>query len=126
MLDLLRAAAVGLALALVAFASAAQPQQPPQQPQFREVRVPESVFSRGDPVPAWADLLPIPPEQRGRPVMVRLADNQYLAGDAPAVFVNRAVQVNDAAALGYVGQFHLNFVPEYQRLRLHAVRLLPG
>jgi lipoprotein NlpI len=114
------AAALGLAAGLTVFSSVAQ------QPEFREVKVAEGAFSRGDPPPPWVDPLPVPPEERGKPLIVRLADNHYLAGERPAVFVNRAVQVNDAAALGYVGQLPIHFVPEYQRLKLHAMRLLRG
>jgi lipoprotein NlpI/transglutaminase-like putative cysteine protease len=116
----LLATAFGLAGGLIASAQA----QP--QPQLREVPVAEGAFSRGEPVPSWADLLPIPPEAGARPVVVRLADQHHLVAETPAVFVNRAVQVNDASALGDIGQFHIHFVPEYNRLKLHAVRVLRG
>jgi len=38
--------------------------------------------------------------------------------------VHRAVQANTASSLGHIGQYPLYFVPAYQRLRLHSVRLL--
>jgi hypothetical protein len=71
MRKLIVAAAFGLVAILVAVASAAQA----QQPRFREVQVAEGAFSRGDAVPQWADPLPMPPGERGKPVLVRLADD---------------------------------------------------
>lgn len=105
----------------------AQPAPSPAgEPPMREVQVAAGTFSRGDRLPDWVDPAPIGPTELRRPVVIRLADTQFLAGDKPVVFVSRAIQVNDAARLGAVGQFPIFFVPDYQRLTLHTVRILRG
>lgn len=125
---LLRAGHAVLFCVFACGAIVVQAQQAPgtSQQEFREVKVAESAFSRGDPLPPWAEPVGMPAPDRGKAVVVRLADTQLRVGDTPAYFVNRAIQVNEAASLGRIGQFPLHFVPEYQRLRLHSVRLLRG
>jgi lipoprotein NlpI/transglutaminase-like putative cysteine protease len=122
MRSLLISAAFVLAGGYVAFANA----QPQQQAQVREIRVAEGAFSRGEPVPNWADPAAIPAAERSKPVVVRLAETHFLVAPVPAVFVSRAVQVNDASALGEIGQMYIGFVPDYQKLNLHALRVVRG
>jgi lipoprotein NlpI len=89
--------------------------------------VAETAFVRNAPLPGWAQPLALPPPQARDmqpPVLVRLADTQLWAGDTPAYLVNRAEQVNDAAALGQIGQVALHFNPHYQRLLLHRVAIV--
>jgi lipoprotein NlpI/transglutaminase-like putative cysteine protease len=40
------------------------------------------------------------------------------------LYVRRAIMVNDVASLNSVGQQSIQFIPQYQRLQLHAIRLL--
>ena len=82
---------------------------------------------RGAPLPAWADVLPIPPAAATRrAVAVRLEDTHLLVSEKPVVLVNVAQQVNDAGALGQIGQVAMHFIPQYQKLVLHRVAILRG
>ena len=110
-----------LVTGLVTIASANAPQG-----ELREVDVGLSGFVRGAPLPAWADPLPLPEDDATGPVVMRLVDTHFFAGDNPAVLVSRAIQVNDAAALAQIGQQYIPFVPEYQTLKLHSLRILRG
>jgi lipoprotein NlpI/transglutaminase-like putative cysteine protease len=122
MRQLLLAGVFGSVIGLLASTVAAQS----QQPEYREVRIAAGAFSRGEPLPGWADPVPLPAADRTKPIVVRLADTHFLVGGAHAVFVNRAIQVNEASALGHVGQQYIGFVPDYQKLKLHALRVLRG
>ncbi|MEW6703227.1 MAG: DUF3857 domain-containing protein [Pseudomonadota bacterium] len=93
--------------------------------------VTDTAVVRGAPLPHWAQPLDLPPpEAECAPVLMRLADTQLWAGDGPhdppSYLVNRAEQVNDAAALGQIGQVSLQFNPLYQRLLLHRVGIVRG
>ena len=57
-------------------------------------------------------------------MLVRLADTQYHIDRAPVVYVRRAVTINDAASLSRAGQVSIPFVPQYHKLKVHAVRVL--
>lgn len=101
--------------------AAAQPDNP-----VREIQVAAEAFSRGDALPAWVERTDIPTTSRTDPAVLRLWDSQFRAGSAPAFYVNRAIQVNDGSVLAAVGQLTLEFVPQYQKLHLHSVRILRG
>lgn len=94
-------------------------------PPMKEIAIAADAFSRGAPVPAWADLLPLPPAvATRRAVSVRLEDTHLLVGDTPVQLVSVAQQVHDASALGQIGQIAMQFIPQYQRLSLHKVAVL--
>jgi len=96
-------------------------------PALREARVAEGAFMRGVPLPAWAQPpADIPATARTAPIVVRLAETQFYAGDKPGFLVQRAIQVNNMSALGQVGQYPLHFVPQYQQIQLHGLRILRG
>lgn len=117
------------ALALLSGLSQAQTGDTPQAEPLREIQVAPEAFVRGAPVPAWADLLPLPPEDPAlpaAPVVVRLADSHLRVGPPQAYLVNRAEQAREAAALGVIGQPQLAFNPQHQRLLLHRVHLVRG
>ncbi|MBI4987034.1 MAG: DUF3857 domain-containing protein [Rhodocyclales bacterium] len=105
---------------------AAQGADGPVAPVAREVQVASESFRQGVPVPGWAHPLDIQPSTRTAPVVVLLADAQLQVADVPATFINRAVQVNDRASLGVIGQISFDFEPSYQKLHLHRVRILRG
>jgi transglutaminase-like putative cysteine protease/lipoprotein NlpI len=124
-----------LAAAVAAHAAAQSPIAPsaavPPDSGLKETSVGAGSFVRGAPVPAWAELLPLPPPPPSatttpRPITVRLEDTHLLAADTPVALVNVAQQVNDAAALGQIGQIALRFIPPYQRLLLHKVAIVRG
>lgn len=91
---------------------------------LKEVQIAATSFFLADPVPAWVESAAIPPGSQAAPLVVRLADTQLMVADTQVVHVHRAVQVNDAASLTAAGQLAIGFVPEYQRLHLHAIRVL--
>ncbi len=104
----------------------ASPAVPPETP-LKEISVAASSFVRGAPLPAWADVLPIPPAVATRRALaVRLDDTHLLVGDKPVMLVNVAQQVNDPSALGQIGQISMQFIPQYQKLVLHRVAILRG
>ncbi len=117
---------LSLALAIFTMVAEADAQAGPGNPPLKEVQVAGNAFSLGDPVPTWVDSVAMPPADPTQPVIFRLSDSQWLAGDVPVVFVRRAVMVNDAASLTGAGLVPIEFVPQYQRLQLHAVRVLRG
>lgn len=87
----------------------------------------ERAFSRGDPVPAWADRIgTLPPAPSGHPLSVRLADVMFYAGAAPAEYHHKAYTAHEASSLGALGQFDIQFQPEYQRVQLHRLVLVRG
>jgi lipoprotein NlpI/transglutaminase-like putative cysteine protease len=92
----------------------------------REIQVAAQSFSRGDEIPSWVEPVAVPPTSRTDPVVLRLWDTQLRAGKSPIYYVNRAEQINDAAALAWSGQISLDFVPQYQKLHLHSLRILRG
>jgi lipoprotein NlpI/transglutaminase-like putative cysteine protease len=93
---------------------------------LKEVQIAADAFSLADPLPSWVDSIAIPEASEPQPVVIRLADTQILVRSTPVVYVRRAVMVNDAASLSSAGQLAIPFVPQYQRLQLHAIRVLRG
>lgn len=99
--------------------------QPGQKP-YKETNIAAGKFTLGAPLPAWAETAELPAASPGEPVTMRVADTQYYLGAAPITFVRRAMTVNDASALASIGQVPIPFVPDYERLTLHSVRVLRG
>jgi len=124
---LIRCIAAWLVVAAVCLHAEAQTPAAPVETPLKEVEVAASAFARGVPLPAWADVLPVPPAAATRrALVVRLEDTHLLVADKPVQLVNVAQQANDASALGQLGQVALHFVPQYQRLTLHRVAILRG
>ena len=123
-----RAIVLALAALLAAPAAAASPMA--ADPALPRLPGAAAAFTRGDPLPAWAlPFASLPATRRSDAVVLRLAETQIHVGDTPqqtAYLVNRALQVNDSAALDRIGQYALYFVPQYQRIRLHALTLHRG
>lgn len=112
-------------MALTAVAASAA-EAPVAGPPMREVPVGADAFVRGAPVPAWVQRQALPPTQRKEPVVMRLRDAQVRIDDIVTTFIERAILVNNSSALAEIGQVSLEFNPQYQRLRLHSLRLLRG
>jgi len=104
----------------------AQAQTNSENPPLKEVEIASNAFSLGDPVPSWVDPVAIPQVTANLPVVIRLADTQLLVASIPVNHSHRAVLVNDAASLSAVGQIAIAFVPQYQHVQLHAIRILRG
>jgi lipoprotein NlpI len=91
---------------------------------LKEVQVAATSFFQGDPVPSWVEPVAMPDGNKSAPVVFRLVDTQFLVNETPVVYARRALTVNDAASLTAAGQIAIGFVPEYQRLHLHAIHVL--
>lgn len=82
-------------------------------------------FSRGAPLPKWAQTLAdVPPTVRTDPVVTRLAEVQVRIGAVHSVLVNQAIQVNDPDALAEIGQYALSYFPSHQKVQLHRVAII--
>ena len=119
------ALALAAAAAMRVQAQSAAPAAP--ETPLQEIAIAESAFVRGAALPAWADLLALPlaPVTR-RALAVRMDDTHLRIADTPVQLHNIARQVNDAGALGQLGQVSIYFTPAYQRLLLHKVLILRG
>lgn len=95
--------------------------------EYREAKLAEGQFLRVAP-PAWVTAIPVPavlPSAEASTIL--LADTQFHWTDkTAAVFVHRATHANAASALQSLGQIEIDFNPEYQRIKLHALRILRG
>lgn len=94
--------------------------------QFKEIQIAVDAFSLGEPIPDWVDQIAIPEVIDVQPVVVRLADRQYLVDQTSAVYVRSAMMINDAASLNSAGLVTIPFVPQYHKLKLHTVRVIRG
>jgi len=122
-LGTLKAAVLSVVLCICFMPVGAEAQNSQENAQLKEVRIAAGAFSMSDPVPAWVELVAIPEASQTYPVVLRLADTQYYIDGVPVVYVRRAVLVNDAASLSSAGQISIPFVPEYNKLKLHTVRV---
>jgi hypothetical protein len=87
----------------------------------------EKAFTRGNPVPAWIDrIATIPPAPSGHPLSVRLADVFFHVGTEASEYHHKAIAAHEASSLGALGQFDIQFQPDYQHVRLHRLALLRG
>ena len=110
---------------IMAMPASAEPLAPPPSGQpLKEVAIGASVFSLADPLPKWVEQVPLPDADAAQQTSVLLNDTQFYVAETPSAHIRRAVVVRDAASLGNVGQVALTFVPAYQKLQLHAVRIL--
>src|SRR4029453_2910725 len=123
-LTTLKAPVLAVVLCVCLLLARAEAQQPPQDnAQLKEVQIAAGAFSLADPVPSWVEPVAIPEANQTHPVVLRLADNQYLIDDAPVIYVRPALMVNDGGSLSGAGQISIPFVPQYHKLQLHAVRI---
>lgn len=119
----LRALALACALTCVASLHPAGA----QTPALAASSAAERAFTRGDPVPAWADrIAAIPSAPSGFPLSVRLSDIAFYGGAAPAEYHHKAFTAQEVSSLGVLGQFDIAFQPDYQRVQLHRLVLLRG
>jgi transglutaminase-like putative cysteine protease len=123
--SLLSTFAVSVALSVAAPAQAAPDTTPATAPATRNVQLAERAFTRGDAVPAWADqVTDLPPPIKGGAMSIRLADVQFRVDAEPVVYIHRALTANEASGLAALGQYEIEFQPEYQRVQLHSLRIL--
>lgn len=92
----------------------------------KEIQLAADAFKLDDAMPPWAEIVDLPDADPTLPLQVRLADGQFHVGDTTQSFVRRAITVNSAAALSNAGQLEIRFIPQYQSVALHAVRVYRG
>ncbi len=87
----------------------------------------ERTFFRGNPVPTWVrPISKLSPSAGSGVLSIRLADIQAYVGDETTIYMHRAITAHEASGLGAVGQFEIEFFPEYQKVQLHSLRILRG
>ncbi len=65
-------------------------------------------------------------KSRDEPSWFVLRDTQFLADPVPQTYIHQRMIARDASALSRIGQLQLSFVPEWQKMRLHSLRILRG
>ncbi|MBP1314854.1 DUF3857 domain-containing protein [Herbaspirillum sp. 1130] len=106
-------------------AAATESTEAPSLP-VREIQVASEAFTRGDKIPSWVEPIEVPATRRTEAIVMRLWDTQFRADSQPVFYVNRAAQINDSSALASAGQLIIDFVPQYQKMHLHSLRVLRG
>jgi transglutaminase-like putative cysteine protease/tetratricopeptide (TPR) repeat protein len=121
------AVAIMLLMALASLARSQTAQEDSAQPRIamREVPHAANTFSRAASLPPWASPIPSLPPDASKDALVMLYwESHFRVAREPVVLVHRAYQVNHHSALADIGQHHIQYHPEYQRLDLHAVRVI--
>lgn len=114
---------------VIALPTSADAQSNPPNPAnaaFKEVQIAAGAFSLADPIPSWVEPAVLPQATGTQPIIFRLADAQFMVGTTPVAYVRRSLKINDAASLTAAGQISISFAPQYQRLQVHAVRIIRG
>ncbi len=108
-----------------AFACGAQVQSNdvPPEPAMRAAKVDPALFTRGDALPSWSQSLrkADPTDRDG--FIVRLANTQFWTGTNAEILIHRVMQSKSSATLSQIGQYSIQFIPAYQKVRLHFVRV---
>jgi tetratricopeptide (TPR) repeat protein len=87
----------------------------------------ERAFARGVPVPAWVDPIhDLPAPVPNGPLSIRLADLQFRVHREMETYQHRAITVHESSSLGALGQFDIEFQPDYQHVQLHKLAILRG
>lgn len=98
-------------------------EETPELP-VREIQVAAEAFTRGDKPPSWVERIDVPATKRTDPFVMLLWDTQFRVDSQQTYYVNRAAQINDGGALASAGQLVIEFVPQYQKLHLHSLRVI--
>ena len=90
----------------------------------REIQVASDAFAKDPALPAWVEPHAIPASKASGPAVVLLSETQIMVADRATTYTRRAMQVNDALVLSQVGRVPIAFIPAYQRVVLHTLRLI--
>jgi transglutaminase-like putative cysteine protease len=110
-----------------ALGSSVRAQQPqiPDPTIVREFSPSVDTFTRGSQVPSWTlPALDTPVLAQNGPIQLLYSESQYLAASIPAQLQLRVFKINDQSGLRDVGQFSIEFVPAYEKLNLHSVKII--
>ena len=120
------AAIFAIWVALIIPCAQSKAQTVPPNEQMKQVQVQDGKISIGDAPPAWVETVALPPANTTRPLDLRLVDHQFLVADEPVVYFHIALTINDASTLSDVSQVPIDFIPDYQKLQIHSIRVLRG
>lgn len=94
---------------------------------MQEIQLAADKFQKGAAPQAWVEASPaIPATEDKGPGVLLLADTQFYAGTPSAYYVHRAMQANSPGAVAELGRYSIEFVPAYQKLTLHTLRIIRG
>ncbi|MGJ4950453.1 DUF3857 domain-containing protein [Bradyrhizobium sp. HKCCYLS20291] len=114
---------VVIACILASYPSAAQQTAGPN---LAEIKPAADAFTLAEAVPSWVVETATPDVGAPAPIVVRLAETQYLVDREPVAFVRRVTAVNDAASLAGAGHIAISFAQDYERVQLHWIRIQRG
>lgn len=87
----------------------------------------EAAFTRGGALPQWArPLRAVPAKSATMPRYCDWHTRGAPAGPKPGVLVHRVIQANQSLGAGHHWPSLINFVPHYQRVTLHALKVERG
>ena len=90
----------------------------------REIQVASDAFTKNMTLPSWVQPHAVPDAVATGPMVVQLADTQIMIAERPTTYSHRAVKINDALILSQAGRVQIPFIPEYQKLVLHTLRVV--
>ena len=127
---IVRRALVCIATCLIAATGTAQepplgaPVAPGASQPDREIQIASDAFVKDPALPKWVLPHAIAEPKATGPAVLVLSDSQILVADSPVAYSHRAVRVNDASVLSALGRVSLVFIPAYQRMVLHTLRVV--
>lgn len=89
----------------------------------REIQVAADAFTRDPTLPAWVLPRDVVRSKTSGPSVIELHDTQAMVGPTPAFYVRRVIRAEDPAVLSSAGRVAIVFVPAYQKLVLHTLRI---
>jgi hypothetical protein len=90
----------------------------------KDAGITSDAFARNVPTPLWFVSTEAKPSNvRTEPYIVWLAETHFRVEGKPSVVVHRVMQAREASALSQIGQYQIEFQPEYQRVELHQLRV---
>jgi hypothetical protein len=95
-------------------------------PNLAEITPAPNAFTLADPVPSWVVETAAPEVSAAAPIVIRLAETQYLVDREPVAFIRRVTVVNDASSLAGAGHIAISFAQDYERVQLHWIRIQRG
>jgi transglutaminase-like putative cysteine protease len=82
-------------------------------------------FVRDPALPIWATpLLEIPKATPNGPMQSLYSETQFNAGARHDYLTVRAFQLNHQSALREIGQFPIEFIPDYETIKLHSLKII--
>lgn len=110
------------------FSSPGAMAQANREPAMRDAAFDSKAFVKAAPIPSWVKPVSVKTSVEKTattpPASFLLADSQLHLVTDPQWYVRRIIQINEASALNQVGTFSIEFVPDYQKVLLHAISVV--